>query len=59
VALPGEQESDVPRVSTVVYGEVPDGYRETTKAIPLVRGQTYALLIFDDSSDSGGIHFVA
>ncbi len=54
-----DDDNDVPKVSRVTYGEVPEGYREITKAAPLHAGETYALLVFDDVSDSGCVHFTA
>jgi hypothetical protein len=54
-----EEETAVPLLSRVAYGEVPAGYRETTRAQPLNEGTAYALLVFEASGDSGGIHFLA
>lgn len=54
---PSEEEAAVPLLSRIAYGEVPAGYRETTKAEALTTGETYALLVFEAGGESGGIHF--
>lgn len=41
-----------PPVSHVVYGEVPEGYRETMKARPLARGRKYYILVFGEGGFS-------
>ena len=54
---PIEEEEAVPLLTRIAYGEVPPGYRESTKAEPLTAGVTYALLVFEASGKSGGVHF--
>lgn len=33
-------------ITRVVYGQVPDGYRQVQKARPLVHGETYCIVVF-------------
>ena len=46
-------------VSCLTYGEVPPGYQETVKAIPLEPEQLYIVgMDGDDGTDADGVYFV-
>jgi len=54
---PSQQPSDYPAVSRIVYGEVPDGYRERAPARVLKAGEEYAILVMGTGLDHGGKRF--
>ncbi|HEV8579131.1 MAG TPA: hypothetical protein VGX68_08610 [Thermoanaerobaculia bacterium] len=52
--------SDRPPVSRVVYGEVPDGYRQVQEPRPLTPGEKYCVVVFgEEVFDLGRDFFVA
>ena len=53
-----DQASENPPVTRIVFGQVPVGYREVVKAIPLTVGEKYCALLVGDSFEKGGEHFV-
>lgn len=52
-------EPEYPALSRVVYGEVPEGYRQLAPADRLERGREYAVLILGRGLDGGGSRFIA
>jgi hypothetical protein len=55
-----EDEPQYPPVSRVIYGQVPDGYREAAKALPLISGETYCVQVWgQEFFDRTGQHFTA
>ncbi|HEX9407860.1 MAG TPA: hypothetical protein VF975_11125 [Thermoanaerobaculia bacterium] len=48
---------EYPAVSRIVYGQVPDGYRELAPASTLKPGEEYAVLVMGCGLDHGGKHF--
>ena|ERR1041385_1146274 len=41
-----EDEPRYPLVHRVTYGQVPEGYREAVKAVPLIHGETYCVQVW-------------
>jgi hypothetical protein len=47
-----------PPLSGIVYGQVPEGYRETMKARLLVRGEEYCVLVHGQGFDTTRGYFL-
>ncbi len=52
-----EGEREYPPVTRIIYGEVPNGYRQQAPAIPLVRGERYCVQVFGRGFDRAAQFF--
>ena len=51
-------EAEDPPVTRVVYGEVPQGYWERAKALPLQPGEKYCVHVVGRGLERGGEYFI-
>jgi hypothetical protein len=51
--------ADVPQLQAVIYGEVPDGYKERDPARALERGTKYHVIAMGSSGDATAVFTVA